>query len=99
MLKLNHKDNNIRKKFALYEHKFIIFNSLIKDRKIKSSLRWVVTLKKQKKFRQNSKTQTNNRCVMTGRSRAVYKFSKLSRIMLRENSVIGKIIGLQKAYW
>ena len=47
MLKLNHKDNNLRKNITLYKHKFIVFNSIIKDKKIKSSLRWLISLQKQ----------------------------------------------------
>jgi small subunit ribosomal protein S14 len=99
MLKLNHKDNNLRKNITLYEHKFIVFNSIIKDKKIKSSLRWLISLQKQKQFKQNSKTKTTNRCVISGRSRAIYRFAKISRLFLRDNSFIGKIPGLQKSYW
>ena len=35
MFKLNHKDNNLRKNITLYEHKFIVFNLVIKDKKLK----------------------------------------------------------------
>jgi small subunit ribosomal protein S14 len=99
MLKLNHKDNKTRNKFSMFEHKFTVFNSIIKDKKIKSSLRWVISLKKQKQLKQNSKTKTTNRCVISGRSRGVYNFAKISRLFLRDNSFIGKIPGLQKSYW
>ena len=50
MFKLNHKDNNLRKNITLYEHKFIVFNSIIKDKKIKSSLRWIILLKTKKTY-------------------------------------------------
>jgi hypothetical protein len=50
MLKRNHKNNNLKKNITLYKHKFIVFNSKIKDKKTKSSLRWLILLKTKKKY-------------------------------------------------
>ena len=47
----------------------------------------------------NSKTQINNRCVLSGRARSIYKFARLSRLFLRENEYINLLPGLQKSYW
>jgi ribosomal protein S14 len=41
----------------------------------------------------------HNRCLMTGRSRAIFKFCKLSRIMLRKQASAGFLVGLRKASW
>jgi small subunit ribosomal protein S14 len=63
-------------------------------------------LKKQKNFaglaklpRDSSPTRSRNRCQLTGRSRGVLRKFKVSRIMLRELALAGKIPGLRKASW
>ncbi len=63
-------------------------------------------LKKQKNFaglaklpRDSSPTRSRMRCQITGRSRAVLRKFKVSRIMLRELALAGYIPGLKKASW
>ena len=69
-----------------------------------AELRW--QLKKQKNYsalaklpRDSSPTRWRNRCQLTGRSRGVLRKFKISRIMLRELALAGKIPGLKKASW
>ncbi len=63
-------------------------------------------LKKEKNFsalaklpRDSSATRSHNRCQLTGRSKGVLRKFKISRIMLRELALAGKIPGLKKASW
>jgi small subunit ribosomal protein S14 len=49
--------------------------------------------------RDSSATRSHNRCMLTGRSKAVLRKFKVSRIMLRELALAGKIPGLKKASW
>ena len=49
--------------------------------------------------RDSSPTRSRNRCQLTGRSRAFLRKFKVSRIMLRELALAGKIPGLRKASW
>jgi small subunit ribosomal protein S14 len=63
-------------------------------------------LKKEKNFaaiaalpRDSSPTRSKNRCQLTGRSHAFLRKFKVSRIMLRELALAGKIPGLKKASW
>jgi small subunit ribosomal protein S14 len=63
-------------------------------------------LKKQKNFaalarlpRDSSPTRLHSRCQLTGRSKGVYQKFKISRIMLRELALAGKIPGMKKASW
>jgi small subunit ribosomal protein S14 len=63
-------------------------------------------LKKQKNFaalaklpRDSSPTRSHLRCQLTGRSRGNLRKFKVSRIMLRELALAGKIPGLKKASW
>ncbi|MBH06166.1 MAG: 30S ribosomal protein S14 [Phycisphaeraceae bacterium] len=49
--------------------------------------------------RNASPTRLRNLCALTGRSRGVYRKFKISRIMLRELALEGKIPGMRKASW
>ncbi len=49
--------------------------------------------------RSSSATRVRNLCALTGRSRSVYRKFKISRIMLRELALDGKIPGMRKASW
>ena len=53
----------------------------------------------QKLPRSSSPTRHRNLCALTGRSRGVYRKFKISRIMLRELALQGKIPGMRKASW
>jgi small subunit ribosomal protein S14 len=63
-------------------------------------------LKREKNFaalaklpRDSSPTRSHNRCQLTGRSKGFLRKFKVSRIMLRELALAGKIPGLRKASW
>lgn len=49
--------------------------------------------------RNGSKVRIRNRCEVTGRSRAVYRKLKMSRVALRELGNKGLIPGLVKSSW
>ena len=49
--------------------------------------------------RDSSPTRSHNRCELTGRSKGTLRKFKISRIMLRELALAGKIPGLKKASW
>jgi small subunit ribosomal protein S14 len=53
----------------------------------------------QKLPRDASPTRLRLMCALTGRSRAVYRKFKISRIKLRELALQGKIPGMRKASW
>ena len=44
-------------------------------------------------------TRVVNRCVLTGRSRGVHRFARLSRIMIRQLAHYGLLPGVAKASW
>lgn len=44
-------------------------------------------------------TRKVRRCELTGRARGYYRKFRLSRIMLRELALQGKIPGMRKASW
>ena len=49
--------------------------------------------------RDASPTRLVTSCALTGRTRGVYRKFKVSRIMLRELALQGKIPGMKKASW
>ena len=49
--------------------------------------------------RDSSATRSHNRCMITGRSKAVYRKFKVCRIVLRELALAGQIPGMKKASW
>ena len=49
--------------------------------------------------RDSSKIRVRNRCVLTGRTRGVYRKFGLSRIKLRELSMAGALPGVVKSSW
>jgi small subunit ribosomal protein S14 len=53
----------------------------------------------QKLPRNASPTRVRSLCALTGRSRAVYRKFKISRIKLRELALEGKIPGMRKSSW
>ena len=49
--------------------------------------------------RDSSPTRVRKMCKLTGRTRGVYRKLGISRIMLRELALQGKIPGMKKASW
>lgn len=49
--------------------------------------------------RDSSRTRLRNRCLLTGRSRGVYRRFGLARSKLRELAMMGYFPGLRKASW
>ena len=52
-------------------------------------------MKREPKF----STRKKNRCQITGRGRGVYRKFGISRIILRQLALEGKIPGMRKASW
>ena len=88
-----------RKKHVCFEYSNILIQSLVKNKLIKSSIRWYLNVHFTKIRKAVSKVKFKNSCVITGRSRSLYRFAKLSRLVLRDNQFIGQIPGLRKSYW
>ncbi len=88
-----------RKNYLNFEFKNIIIQSIIKNKLIKSSIRWYLNIHFLKKRKSVSKIKFKNSCVISGRSRSLYRFAKLSRLFLRDNQFVGHIPGLRKSYW
>ena len=73
--------------------------AIIADKKKPMEERFAATIKLAEMPRNSSATRIRNRCEISGRSRAVYRKKKMSRIALRDYGSKGLIPGLVKSSW
>ncbi len=92
---------NIKQRYLFkdLEKRRLILKIISKNLNIQKDLRW----KLQQKwffFNQNSSiTRIKNICVLTGRSKSVYRLFKISRIQLRKLASEGLLPGVSKYSW
>jgi small subunit ribosomal protein S14 len=93
------KNNRRRKMAKLAQPKRAKLKAIIADKRKPMEERFAATLKLAALPRNSSPTRIRNRCEMTGRPRAVYRKTKLSRIAMRELGSKGLVPGLVKSSW
>lgn len=92
--------NEKRKKLALKQLKVRKeLRAQVVDSNLSDDVRDAAKLKLSRLTRNGSAGRVRNRCVVTGRSRAVYRKFGLSRIKFRELAHKGLIPGVIKASW
>ena len=99
MTNIAERDLFRRKQVRKYQLSRLALKSIIENRGLGGEERFRATLKLNALPRNSSKTRVRNRCVLTGRGRAVYQFCKLSRIELRRLAGSGKLPGINKSSW
>ena len=98
------KKRNIRdykKRLNVYKYDFIRFKLkyIINNVKLHPSIRYKAYLELKNLIKNSSPVRLKNNCVLSVRSKSVYKQFKLSRIMFRELALKGLIYGVKKASW
>ena len=94
--------NRNKKRIALtlkFANKRKELKKIVMNRKISLEERFKAQMKLSKLPRNSSKIRVRNRCEITGRSNGVYRKLKISRIILRQLSLQGKIPGMIKSSW
>lgn len=93
------KDKHKRNLFKNLEVKRIEYKSIIHNISLPKELRfnYVSILNNLKK--NTSKVRIQNRCIISGRSKSVHKFCKLSRIQIRKLASNGILPGVLKSSW
>nr|YP_010394177.1 ribosomal protein S14 [Phytophthora tropicalis]YP_010394610.1 ribosomal protein S14 [Phytophthora capsici]UXG56500.1 ribosomal protein S14 [Phytophthora capsici]DAZ88185.1 TPA_asm: ribosomal protein S14 [Phytophthora tropicalis]DAZ88657.1 TPA_asm: ribosomal protein S14 [Phytophthora capsici]DAZ88696.1 TPA_asm: ribosomal protein S14 [Phytophthora capsici] len=92
---------NIKQRYLFknFEKNRLTLKIISKNLNIEKDLRW----KLQQKwffFHQNSSiTRIKNLCVLTGRSKSIYRLFKISRIQLRKLASKGFLPGISKYSW
>jgi small subunit ribosomal protein S14 len=92
---------NIKQRYTFkdFEKKRLILKIISKNLNIEKDLRWKL-YQKWFFFNSNSSiTRIKNLCVLTGRSKSVYRLFKISRIQLRKLASEGFLPGVSKYSW
>ena len=82
-----------------YAGRYAKLRAIADDESKDDTERLIARLKMAEVPRNGNPTRVRNRCEVTGRSRAVYRKFRLSRIMIRELGNKGLIPGLTKSSW
>ena len=93
------KDHNKRRIVNKYELKRLQYKSIIKNLNLGKQIRYTYINKLNQLNKNSCFSRVNNRCIYTGRSKAVYKMFRLSRIKFRELASQGLLPGVEKASW
>lgn len=93
------KDQKIRALVQKYEAKRMELKSIFYNQSLPESVRQQAFTELDQLPKNSSATRVRNRCVLTGRGRAVYQMFKMSRICFRELASMGAIPGVKKASW
>ena len=92
---------NIKQRYLFknFEKNRLVLKIISRNLNIKKNLRWKLN-QKWFFFHQNSSiTRIKNLCVLTGRSKSVYRLFKISRIQLRKLASNGFFSGVSKYSW
>ncbi|TDI63075.1 MAG: 30S ribosomal protein S14 [Alphaproteobacteria bacterium] len=92
----NKKVGRLVKKYA---NKRASLKAVIADKSVPAEERFAAQLKLAKLPRNSSATRYRNRCDITGRPRGYYRKLRMSRIALRDLSLLGQIPGMVKSSW
>ena len=98
-LSLINRDIKRAKLVEKYAAKRAALKAIIDDQSKSDEERYQARLDLQKLPRNANPTRLRNRCVVTGRSRGVYKQFGLTRHKIREMALRGEIPGMTKASW
>ncbi|MDR0555667.1 MAG: 30S ribosomal protein S14 [Holosporaceae bacterium] len=93
------KTGRIRRIVSANKGRRGVLKGIVYNRTLPPEDRFAAQLKLAAMPRNSSATRIRNRCIITGRSRGVYRKFNLSRIMIREMVADGLIPGMRKACW
>ena len=97
--KLIFKDNKIRQNFIFSEFKLNLLKIIFTNKKLSFNIRFNAYKLINQYLSKVSISKINNKCILSGRSRSIFRSFKLSRIKIRELTSKGQINGLQKISW
>lgn len=95
-IKKNKKQRVLFKQFELTQ---LVLKTISKNFKLPQQLRWEIRDNNFKLDINSSITRIKNRCILTGRSKSIYRFFKLSRLQLRLLASKSLLPGVNKYNW
>jgi small subunit ribosomal protein S14 len=93
------RDKSKRILVERYELHRKMLKSIIYNQALDNKLRFAAQKELSQLPKNSCYIRVRNRCVLTGRSKSVYRKFRLSRIMLRNTILNGLIPGATKASW
>lgn len=93
------KDIKIRQNVKKNEDVRLSLKTMHNSLFLNAKNRYLASIKMSMKKKTISPTRVRNRCVITGRSRGIYKFFKISRIMVKDLASKGLLPGVKRASW
>jgi small subunit ribosomal protein S14 len=94
-----HRDNKRKKLIAKYAEKRGELRKRLNDPDVSIEEKIEIQNAFAKLPRNSCPTRLNNRCAVSGRSKAYYRKFGISRIALRELSLRGELPGMRKSSW
>ncbi len=94
-----HRDRKREVLIARYAERRAVLRKQLKDPNLDIDEKARVQAAMEKLPRNSCPTRLTRRCLLTGRARGGYQKFKLSRIMLRQLALEGKIPGMTKSSW
>lgn len=92
-------DNKRRQLYNLNEVNNRILKTLAYNTTLPLIVRWKYIIKLTKLHKNSYLSKVHNFCVITGRSRSVFKNFKMSRIRFRNKASFNSIMGITKSSW
>jgi small subunit ribosomal protein S14 len=94
-----HRDRKREALIGKYAEKRAVLRKVLRDPEMDLDEKFQIQAALEKLPRNSCPTRLTRRCLLTGRSRGGYRKFKLSRIMLRQLALEGKIPGMTKSSW
>ena len=101
MAKQSSIQKNLKRKLMVKQYKLkrLDLKNKIKNKDLNLEERIKLQSKLNDLPRNSSYIRIRNRCILTGRTRGVYRKFRLSRIKIRELSMLGALPGVVKSSW
>lgn len=94
------KDIKNRKLFKKYEKERRFYKIMQQNFYLQDKMRLHFSLKNSFSLHRNSSiSRVENKCILTGRSRSIYRDFRLSRMQLRHLASFGLLMGVKKSSW
>ena len=94
-----YRDRKRERLIEKYAAERALLRKRLKDPTLDLDEKYEVQAAFEKLPRNSCPTRLNRRCLLTGRARGGYRKFRLSRIMLRQLALEGKIPGMTKSSW
>lgn len=93
------KDKFRRNLYKKLEKQRLVLLSIYKDMSLPNKLRMKAYYQLKNLPKNGSISRMQTRCLITNRSRSIYKKYKISRLVFRRLALKGELVGVRKSSW